>query len=279
MKLTGETIVKIFAVLAAFCYLIGLLTVNDYLYGLGISDFSSLKPRLIYTGALVLFSIISSLTFSIIVLMEKFNYKLESFKDIKFDRINLRFFGQILVSSIVGSLISAVVYLAIFGFLYLFEPFEESFISIIFNHVIVVWFLSFIMCIYLGIILFSNASVRNNQVRFSILLFLGFFFIIGFSYYLTAFGYHVYPLIPEQFGGGKPKEVELFLKQEAIKDMKEMGIETQASADTQKITILFEGDKNYILKIKEGKNKSEIVQINKDDVRGIKLTRPPLLDK
>lgn len=31
-------------------------------------------------------------------------------------------------------------------------------------------------------------------------------------YYFSAFGYHFYPLIPEQFGGGKPREVRIILK-------------------------------------------------------------------
>ncbi|MEH1839309.1 MAG: hypothetical protein V7L20_11175 [Nostoc sp.] len=279
MKLSWETIVKIFTVLAVLCYLVGILTVNDYLYSLGISDFSSLKPRFIYTGVLVLFSIFSNLTFSIIVFMYRFKYKVESIKDLKFERISLRFLWQILFSSLVGSLFFAVVYFVLFSFLFHFDPPEPSSIKTTIKDIFEVWFWGSIVCVCPGIILFFNTSIINSQARFSILLFLGFLFIIVFSYYLTSFGYYVYPLIPEQYGGGKPKEVKIFFKEDISKEIEKIGINTQVNTDTQKIKLLFEGDKNYILKIEETKKKTEIVQINKDDVRGIRFVRPFLLDK
>ncbi len=54
-------------------------------------------------------------------------------------------------------------------------------------------------------------------------------------YYFSAFGYHFYPLLPEQFGGGKPRQVAVTLKDSENTDF------TQ-----QKQYILFESDKDYL---------------------------------
>jgi hypothetical protein len=52
-SLDFEAPVKLLATLGLILYVLGLLAVNGYLFRLGMSDFSLLRPRFIYTGTLI----------------------------------------------------------------------------------------------------------------------------------------------------------------------------------------------------------------------------------
>lgn len=58
-----EILTKFLAVLAICTYIVGVLTVNSYLFSFGIADFSPLRPRFIYTGVLVLGAVAMSFVF------------------------------------------------------------------------------------------------------------------------------------------------------------------------------------------------------------------------
>lgn len=275
---TWETIIKIFALLAAICYLIGLLTVNDYLFSLSISDFSTLKPRLIYTGAIVLFSMILTLVFPVLFLRNLSSNLFENNLSAK-DKISLVL--PLIPKFCFGLIISGVVYFAIFAFINLFEPFKIGLLKAIIKHVFWGWLYGLLTCLLLAFFffVFQKYELRKLQFQqFCLLGFCSFIFIIEFSFYLSVFGYHVYPLIPEQFGGGQPREAKIYFKAGAIADMQEIGMTTQVNGDLPKMCILFEGDKTYVLRIETTNNQPKVVQINKDDVRSIELKKPALLN-
>jgi len=56
-------VTKFVTALAAMAYCTGVIAINTYLHGLGITDFSFAKPKLLLTGALILASFLLSASF------------------------------------------------------------------------------------------------------------------------------------------------------------------------------------------------------------------------
>lgn len=53
MRADIEGIARLLGILALTLYIVGLIAVNGYLYSLGVTDFSLVRTRFIYTGALL----------------------------------------------------------------------------------------------------------------------------------------------------------------------------------------------------------------------------------
>jgi hypothetical protein len=84
--------------------------------------------------------------------------------------------------------------------------------------------------------------------------------------YASFYSRHVYPVLPEQFGGGKPKQARLLFSEEGAAEAQELGIPLQAGRQLSRpVTLLFTGDSFYALRIAE----ERVVQIAKDDVDGL----------
>jgi len=84
--------------------------------------------------------------------------------------------------------------------------------------------------------------------------------------YASFYSRHVYPVLPEQFGGGKPKQARLLFSEAGAAEAQELGIPLQAGRQLSRpVTLLFTGDSFYALRIAE----ERVVQIAKDDVSGL----------
>lgn len=282
-----ETITRLFAVLTIACYLIGVFAVNSYLYHLGISSLSSpLKPRFIYTGIVIL----SSLAFSF-------------------------FFPMFFIKKIRGKKSKlCLAYIAIFSIPLLVYLFINYLFVILVNNLGVVVLepcLSAIVvslywigsCIAGGVVslflqaFFPNFSrvagidywkIENSKsTRFLV----SFLLVVVLSLYITFFGHRVYPLIPEQFGGGQPRIVQILLKSNADKKTQSaLKLEEKpANSNSPSITqaLLFEEETYYLIGLytkdiseglSEGKTKDEkklasIVQIDREEVAGTELAK------
>jgi hypothetical protein len=68
--------------------------------------------------------------------------------------------------------------------------------------------------------------------------------------YVAIFMTLSYPRIPEQFGGGRPSNIWLLLKEDSLESAKELGIPIpQGSTLTEKLQLMYEGSDAYVLRL------------------------------
>ena len=209
------------------CYLIGVLTINSYLYLIGFSDFlSTLDIRFVYTGVVVL----STLLFSTL-------FPLEVYRNIKSSKYAIK-----ILVAICAFLFSSLVYLGInFFFVYFcvstqdyflfIDPVNSFFRDAIYTRNIVLQLsiyssLTGFICL---LILKNMISGRSNltekasswKASETLLVLL---LIPVFSLYITFWGKRIYPLIPEQYGGGLPKLVQILFEDSNKEGLQSLGI-------------------------------------------------------
>jgi hypothetical protein len=247
-----ETITKIITLATVTCYLAGVLTINGYLFSLGTSAFPSLNPRFIYTGTIVsLFLLFNILSAEILhsILINKISYAY--------------LLVVILLSGILFYLVVPILNFSEFGDNNFLSSLNSIWSDVEIGYGIL-WtcLLSLISSLVLWTTWFLFKENANDFLKY----FFVFLSPIILIYYFSAFGYHFYPLLPEQFGGGKPRQVIVTLKDK----------DSQNTDFAQyKQYILFESDKDYLLCLKDETNKSiNIRQINKDDIRFIEFMPP-----
>jgi hypothetical protein len=84
--------------------------------------------------------------------------------------------------------------------------------------------------------------------------------------YASLYSRHIYPILPEQFGGGKPKQARLLFSDTGATEAQQLGIPIQAGRQLSRpVTLLFTGVSFYALRIAV----ERVVQIAKDDVNGL----------
>lgn len=263
---------KFAAALALLCYMVGLLVVNFYLLTLNVSDFELLKPRYITTGALAL-SVVALATIAPVFAAWLVNdvirfgrWRKHPF--IATDGILIAltalvaprlFFAKWLSQ---GDLIGLVSYwfIAVFGLLLLLatklirSPSSEDVFVEVFGgkkrgrskrRV-------------------SPAWSRTPQPKWVASVLLLFFLLPYSGLTLLLLAREVFPRIPEQFGGGQPREVTLAISSEAEPSLRDLGVGFQGStSQTRTVFLLFEGNDYYV--VSSGEPTSSISTASVDD--------------
>lgn len=275
---------QVLAGITVICYLIGLLTVNLYLQILGVSALlDPFKIRFIYTGVLVL----ASLSFSFIFPLYFINLIITK---------SVSMFTK-WMTSILAIAFPALAYLTIN---YVFVFIVNSPNSLIFRPILtlkIILLFSLFSFLAGGIIFFILLSTiptlksvlgvrlvwQKNHYSLWLRLVLGFSLIPVISLYLTYFGHNVYPLVPEQFGGGQPQLVQFLFKPDSIDSLRSLGLDVDnkgLSETSQTLVILFEEGSDYVLGIYEknpsgetrnGKTIKGIIRVDKELVIGMRL--------
>lgn len=269
-----DRLTKVVALTAGSLYVTGLLTVNTYLYRLGIAEFSLFKAQYIYTGALTL-SLIVLCTLCPLYGFFAFRYRRTHFQKFEPKSSTDKLFLKVITSWWLYS-INLLVMVGI-PFLVLFviilskghdhsTPFKTAFL---------IYFVSATV----GIISISIGALfrlkqapqdhRKGSVPKALLIFAAtIFFAAYIIWYLGLFTNHIYKVIPEQFGGGKAKKARFLFKAETIKGINKLGIDVSPEfALTPTVEVLFEGDKFYLVRIPE----SRIIRVNKEIIIAIEL--------
>lgn len=291
-----ESLSKALAFSAICFYITSLLTVNTYLYPLGVSDFSLLKPRFIYTGALVVVSI----TFSFLIpaygcwmLQSTLTKNKRSEIATIIQQINYPHYSRLSLWLVVlqkcsarvrgifqiirklwqptrwPDLIIFIISLVFPWVLFLFPLIEwgEGDFTTSASPALWLYALSFLV----GLFTFFSVNPRQPDLRSSstpewIGLFLVSSLLIYFLIvYLDFFSQYVYPSVPEQFGGGRPKQAQFLFAPEAINGVKQLGISVpdpehpNSKELSTSVDILFEGNEVYVVHLPE-----KVVQISKE---------------
>jgi len=80
-----------------------------------------------------------------------------------------------------------------------------------------------------------------------------FLFLAGYSWlFLTTFTEQIYPNIPEQFGGGRPRMVRLLIAPDAQEGLRELELLPASRRETGVVRLLFQGSSFYVVESSEG---------------------------
>jgi hypothetical protein len=266
-----ETITKTSAMLAVFSYVCGLLVVNVYLFRYGVSDFSIVKPRYVFTG------VAATLFFGVsVAFIGGFGWYFgRASPRVRTDTVGLRQLGRILRWS--TRLLVFVVYAMMIlvpaqdrlGFL------PNWITSVPLQAVGTIVPLIVVAAAYeAGQVLGREPMgatrravvrrfARENALHLALLA------LLVFLTYIQLFAATLYPTLPEQLGGGRPSHVRLLIAPEATAGVRDLGVSIAVGGSlSDPVSLLFEGTETYTLRAgPEGK----IVQVDKKQVRGLRF--------
>lgn len=100
--------------------------------------------------------------------------------------------------------------------------------------------------------------------------------------YLLLFVTNVYPLIPEQFGGGRPRQASLLFSEEGVRAARLIGFDvTHADPLSIQLSVLWESEEEFVVRSADstGSNQQPVIRVNKSLVNAIIIsdTGQPLL--
>jgi hypothetical protein len=281
----GEHLLKGLAAFGVLAYVFGLLTVNTYLFRLGVTDFSLLKPRFIYTGALV------GLCLTLGALLPAFGllYVTTLSSPASFHAQLKSTLGEVAAWPISLAAYSLLPLLFIAGPVLLYErllsPSPSAFSDAIglYEFAFSVAFMTALVSAMwtssksrranrLQIIdrgpsktwseqhLFSSTwrdlrkwSSNSGAADISSLAVIQAIGLVALAVFVWNFAIKVYPKIPDQFGGGRPKQVQLALSDDGAKIMGEVSPTLLSSTHvTMPVCLLFQDDNNYLLRSSQG---------------------------
>jgi hypothetical protein len=261
-----EDLSKLLAAVAIACYVIGLLVVNTYLYRLGVSDFSLFRTRFAITGALALIPIWASLiSISAVPLLIN-----SSRGDLHELRSLLRFFSHLV------RLVAPIAVLFLLGNAVgirdrgVVGPFGLS-LGLVFVLILG------LAVAYAGVALVGarensmradddpdtersrkrgplsgrpDALQMASQIAAVIVAPLPLFLL--FIWYLYNVAVYVYPQVPQQFGGGRPREARLLFREDALQEAKYLGFGVaQNRLLSSPVRMLWENEDIYVIQSPE----------------------------
>lgn len=270
-----EGLAKAVGALAILLYVMGLLAVNGYLFQLNVTDFSLVRARFIYTGALL--AVFSVLPYVLALLIlnqtrhlwdEAFPKQALSHKD-KLLRVES---WRIVVST------GMIAFMLILLFCWAISIFsgEKGVKGIVTVAPPTVGILA--SSIGLGVFFQTTfvEGLRREKGSRDAVRQIGLYgltaltIIAGIGIYTGIFMGVMYPRIPEQFGGGQPTAIQLLVKHEVADGVRATGVPIPQSGDlSSTVELLYNGSDSYVLRV-PGK---KIVQIDKDAV--LALTTKP----
>ena len=258
------------AFLGVALYVLGLLTVNVYLFRIGASDYSLLRTRFILAGALAIFFLtliamwVAALAVAVSALGQTWS---------------LRQTGRWSPSRITG--LTLLVALLIAGFLVTVaqlrasSPFTLRTSAIAAINGNLAWLVTcgvVLPLLVLGIgrwasrRLTGQPTANIEAIATPILLTFGFLLVLFLV--VDFFAASIFPAVPEQFGGAKPKPVTLFLKPTA-NTLSSLRNRTPAAAtDPVVVRLIWEGEQGYLVQGLAEPN-APYIQIARDQVAAV----------
>jgi hypothetical protein len=256
---TLDQVAKAFAVVAVLGYIVGVVVVSAYVYGLGVGvgDLAFLKARYIYTGIIVLISICFSTVAPVAaVLMVRDEFRQTKGRDDLGATVRQ-----------MGVVVTAATVLVLPWVMFMFLSSPQFGIADLTQEgapeaALGLYATSFVA----GGIGWAVVAGRGKRVPwYWVLLAL----LFGTSYllwFVTLVAREVYPNLPEQFGGGAPKTVQMLFDSDELSGAAELGFEFSSSDRrlSESVTLLFEDEDFFIVRIA-----SIPIQIRKEAVTAL----------
>jgi amino acid transporter len=254
--------------LALALYVLGLLAINGYLFSLGASDFSLVRPRFIYTGSLIAICAMICVLVPLYLLRVAGGLrKGESSQDYP---VRAQVFLGII--ALITPVLLLIVLLAVVGV----EPNREPIESILTVYAAAV--ICSVVCVAI-----IRAFLKERDTwsalragRFAVVVTLA---MTAVAIFVATFMANLFPMIPDQFGGGRPTKVALLIKHDEVNGVKALGVPLEAnqlsgsaqinSYITAPLELMYEGSEAYLIRL----SPDALVRLNKDLVLGVKILR------
>ncbi len=213
-----EGIGRVVAFATVILYVIGLVVTNVYLFGLGASDFTVLRTRFILTGALVV-TIIFLATIALIVPLVFVVWSVIKVFEAKRTGkwTNLDWMQTTLPLLVFFYFIGIWVTVTQSGLGWK-SPMLANIDPPSNNAVLLL--VSFSTISALGLMIHILRKRRDGESNFPAAIILGASYLVATLWVMflaiDPIAATVYPAVPEQFGGGKPKQVEIVLSDDGI---------------------------------------------------------------
>lgn len=272
-----EKIGRIAASATVVAYILGLLIVNVYLYQIGVTDFSVLRTRFILTGFLATLPLMA-----LALLVSTSALAVVAFVKHQRTARNRRRWRSRLTRTALSELILVLSYWTFV--IYWLASSDIKFRSELFGQEDATYEL-----IVLVILLFLSASsnlvdstvyvteegeydprlwpLRRRGASIGALLPAGILLFV----YIDIFASTFYPIIPEQFGGGRPKEAHIVLSEQSTALGTALGFGPATDGPmTRRVDLLWETEHMYVVRGR-GAPDGNIIQIDRDAVSAVVL--------
>jgi hypothetical protein len=256
-----EKIGKASVVVLASLFALGLLVTNVYLLQYGLSEFSLLRARFVLTGLLASFPTITNVSCMAFayILTREIGWKLEG----KSPRVvGAASFATMLT-------VGVVLPIVILGVLFREAHFTDSQVM----DALLIWAIGFLPILpFLVIVVdrmidlfrshdadwfriedqpLERPTTSQHQLprTFTVPLVVIGLLILGYAY-VDLFVSHIYPNIPEQFGGGMPYEVQLLFRPDSVEAVEKMHISmVPGSTLSEPLIMLWHGDTGLLVRV------------------------------
>lgn len=254
-----DHVTKLAGAAAIGLYVLGLLIVNTYLFGLGVSDFSVLRTRFVLTGLLALLPPLALLFLALLAASVVTDFGELWDRDEKpkqFQTRSMLILRAILLATLPLALISQ------------FDEYGIGPNLILPDRILLLMAPIFVMAMVLSMSpIFDNDDMNKmSGFQFSVMVLGSVMFagIFGIGY-LDGFANDVYPKVPEQFGGGKPKTVQLLFASGSEPLAEKLGL-----APAEPVSLLWETENVYVVR-EAGNDDAPVLQIDRDAVSAVLL--------
>jgi len=274
-----ETVARVAGAVGLVAYALGLVTVNAYLLQFGVSDFSLLRARLVYTGALILVVVTIIALWCVglwVLFMDKPGGLLYRYRTDNPEHSRQRA-GRIVVMVIVafGTSLGPLV-----AFQLLMDSGDELGDARVAFALLGMGLVGALVSVGMvaaakeghedmgatGVAFQSEG--RSDLTRWlrtvgSLAPFTAAALIVVF---LGIFVRFVYPAVPEQYGGGRPREARLVLNDGDNETLSAIGLAfSPASGLSSCVELLFAGEDTYVLRA----GNDSIVELTRDAVKAV----------
>ena len=107
-----------------------------------------------------------------------------------------------------------------------------------------------------------------ERARWFFFVFLFVFVVLGTGLYISRFASEIYPNVPEQFGGGRPRTVR-FLFDKDVDGLKALGLKFCNDGQlSDSVKVLYEGESTFVVQ----PLRAPVLQIDKGAIRAVAVT-------
>jgi hypothetical protein len=256
-----ERVGKAGIVVLASLFALGLLVTNTYLLQFGLSEFGLLRARFVLTGLLTMFP--TMLNLGCLALA----YWIITEFSGQFRHLPARL--ALACNALIVVVIGFALPVAIFGFVFIEIEIHENQLA----EALLVWVISFLPILPFLLVIVERTvksihhrrsdtgmmdmeeaarttpAPRNLPVMLALPMTILAFLVVG-GFYVELFARHIYPNVPEQFGGGRPYEVQLLFRGDSTDAVARMHIPVMAGSTlSEPLTLLWHSDSGLMVEV------------------------------